>query len=135
MPRPSLTSYGNPNLHWSSPEVRFLVVGGLNTAFGYGVFALLIWLGLGHPAAIGLATVIGVAFNFQSTGRLVFGGAPLSRLGRFIAVYVFTYGINVAAVSALLRFDLNVYLANAIVVLPLAAITFMLQRKFVFPAP
>ena len=118
-----------------SPELRFLLVGGLNTAFGYAVFSLFIWLGLGHPAAIALATVIGVAFNFQSTGRLVFGGAPLSRLGRFIAVYVFTYGLNVAGVSALLRLDLNVYLANAIVVLPLAVITYMLQRKFVFPAP
>ena len=115
--------------------LRFLLVGGLNAAFGYGVFALLVWLGLPYPAAIGLATVLGIAFNFQTTGRLVFGGAPLSRLARFIGVYAVVYLLNVAAVAGLLRLGLNVYAANAVVLVPLALITFMLQRTFVFPAP
>lgn len=115
--------------------LRFLVVGAMNAAFGYGVFALLVWLGLPYPAAIGLATVAGVAFNFQSTGRLVFGGAPSSRLVRFIGVYGVVYLINVLAVAGLLRLGLNVYLANAVALLPLAVIAYMLQRTFVFAAP
>ena len=115
--------------------LRFLVVGAVNTAFGYGVFALLVWLGLPYPAAIGLATAAGVAFNFQSTGRLVFGGAPLSRLARFAAVYGVVYLLNVLAVAGLLRLGLNVYAANAVAVLPLALIAYMLQRTFVFTPP
>lgn len=114
--------------------IRFLLVGGLNTVFSYSLFALLIWLGLPYPLAIGLATVAGVAFNFQSTGRLVFGAAPLGRLGRFIAAYAFTYVLNVAMVAGLLQLGLNVYLANAAVILPLAMLTYMLQRSFVFPS-
>jgi putative flippase GtrA len=79
--------------------------------------------------------VLGVAFNFQSTGRLVFGGARLSRLWRFVAVYAVVYGLNVAAVALLHGAGLNVYLANALVMLPLAFIAFSLQRRFVFATP
>ena len=65
-------------------------------------------------------------------GRLVFGGAPLSQLGRFVAVYMVVYLLNVGLVALLLRAGLNVYLANALVILPLALLAFVLQRQFVF---
>lgn len=112
--------------------IRFLLVGGLNTLFGYSLFALLIWVGLAYPIAIGLATAGGIAINFQTTGRLVFGSAPLQRSGRFVAVYAVVYVINVVAVSLLLQLGLNVYVANALVILPLALLTYVLQRTFVF---
>lgn len=116
----------------NSQLLRFLFVGGMNTAVGYLFFAAFTWAGLSYPVAIGLATVIGVAFNFQSTGRLVFGGAPLSQLGRFVAVYVIVYLLNLGGVTLLLRAGLNIYIANAVVILPLALVAFVLQRKFVF---
>lgn len=112
--------------------LKFLLVGGLNTVVGYLMFAGFTWAGLPYPVAIGLATLLGVAFNFQSTGRLVFGGAPLGLLGRFVLVYGVVYLLNVGAVTLLLRAGLNVYLANAVVILPLALVAFLLQRKLVF---
>ncbi len=116
--------------------LRFLLVGVMNTAFGYGLFALLTWLGLAYPVAIGLASLGGIAFNFQSIGRLVFKkGAPLSRMGRFAAVYAVVYGVNIGGVAAFLHFGLNVYLANALMILPLALLAYLLQQKFVFTAP
>ncbi|MES2945722.1 MAG: GtrA family protein [Pseudomonadota bacterium] len=116
--------------------MRFLLVGVMNTAFGYGLFALLTWLGLAYPVAIGLASLGGIAFNFQSIGRLVFKkGAPLSRMGRFAAVYAVVYGVNIGGVAAFLHFGLNVYLANALMILPLALLAYLLQQKFVFTAP
>lgn len=117
----------------NSQLVRFLLVGALNTIVGYALFAIFVWAGLSFPVAIGLATIAGVAFNFQSTGRLVFGGAPLSQLGRFVAVYGVVYAINVGSVAVLLRAGFNVYLANAMVLVPLALLAFALQRRFVFP--
>ncbi|MGJ7571735.1 GtrA family protein [Variovorax sp. RB2P76] len=114
--------------------LRFLLVGALNTAVGYCLFALFTWMGLPYPAAIALATLLGIAFNFQSTGRLVFGGAPPSRLLRFVAVYVVIYGLNVGGVAMLLRTGANIYLANGLVILPLALVAFVLQRRFVFTA-
>ncbi len=85
-----------------------------------------------YPAAIGLATVAGVAFNFQTTGRLVFDGAPHNRLARFAAVYVVIYGLNVGGVALLLAAGINLYIANAMVLGPLAWIAYMMQKKFVF---
>ena len=116
----------------SKQFARFLLVGGLNTLFGYSLFALLVWLKLPYPLAIGLATAGGIALNFQTTGRLVFGGAPLSRGARFVAVYGVVYILNVAGVAALLSSGLNLYMANALVIIPLALVTYLLQRKFVF---
>ena len=116
--------------------LRFLLVGVMNTAFGYGLFALLTWLGLAYPMAIGLATLGGIAFNFQSIGRLVFNkGAPLSRMSRFVAVYAAVYAVNIGGVAVLVRVGLtNVYLANALMILPLAMLAYLLQQKFVFTA-
>jgi putative flippase GtrA len=118
-----------------SQLLRFLLVGGLNTAVGYALFATFTWAGMHYPLAIALATILGVAFNFQSTGRLVFGGARLAQLGRFVTVYGVVYLLNVGSVALLLRLGLNVYVANAVVLLPLALVAFVLQRRFVFASP
>lgn len=108
------------------------MVGALNTCVGYTLFALLVWLGLPYMVAIGLATVMGVCFNFQSTGHFVFKGAPMSRLGYFFGVYGVIYALNVIAMAALLHIGFNIYIANALIILPLALIAYVLQQKFVF---
>ena len=115
--------------------LRFLLVGALNTAFGYGLFALLIWLGLPYPLAIGLATLGGIAFNFQTIGRLVFNAAKGSRRWRFVVVYGVVYLVNLGGVAVLLFFGSGIYVANGLMILPLAALAYLLQKKFVFTAP
>jgi len=115
--------------------LRFLVVGGLNTVFGYSLFAAFTYLGMAYPAAIGLATVGGVLFNFQSIGRLVFNGAPRSRFVRFVCVYVVIYLLNLGGVRLLLGLGANIYVANAIILIPLSVIAFVLNRRFVFNLP
>ncbi|MFP3644416.1 MULTISPECIES: GtrA family protein [Paraburkholderia] len=112
--------------------IRFLIVGGINTLFGYSVFFVLTWMGLHYPLAIALATIAGVTFNFQSVGRLVFGGAPRSRFWRFVGVYCLIYLLNLGGVRALLEIGANVYVANAIVLLPLSLLAFLLNRRLVF---
>jgi putative flippase GtrA len=112
--------------------IRFLVVGGINTIFGYSVFFLFTWLGMRYPLAIGLATIAGVAFNFQSVGRLVFGGAPSSRFWRFVGVYCLIYVINIGGVHILLKSGISIYIANAVVLLPLSLLAFVLNRRYVF---
>ena len=115
--------------------LRFLVVGGLNTVFGYSLFAAFTYFGMSYPAAIGLATVGGVLFNFQSIGRLVFNGAPRSRFWRFVGVYIVVYLLNLGGVRLLLGLWPNVYIANAITLVPLSVIAFILNRRFVFNLP
>ena len=115
--------------------IRFFVVGGLNTLFGYSLFAILTYVGVAYPLAIALATVGGVLFNFQSVGRLVFDGAPRSRFWRFVGVYCVVYGVNVGGVHLLLKLVHNVYFANAIMLVPLSLLAFILNRRFVFNLP
>ena len=52
---------------------RFLLVGVLNTIFGYFLYGTLILIGLDYKYAVLLATILGDLFNFQTTGRLVLG--------------------------------------------------------------
>ena len=52
---------------------RFLLVGVLNTLFGYFLYGTLILIGLDYKYAVLLATILGDLFNFQTTGRLVLG--------------------------------------------------------------
>jgi len=115
--------------------LRFLVVGGLNTLFGYSLFAVLTYVGMSYPIAIGLATIGGVMFNFQSVGRLVFDGAPRSRFWRFVAVYGVIYLLNLGGVRCLLAVGMNVYFANALILIPLSLVAFILNRRFVFNQP
>lgn len=115
--------------------LKFLVVGGINTVFGYALFAVFTWFGMRYPLAIALATIGGVLFNFQSVGRLVFGGAPRSRFWRFVGVYCLIYLINLGGVKLVLSYGVNVYIANGIMLLPLAGIAFILNRRFVFNQP
>jgi putative flippase GtrA len=114
---------------------RFLVVGGLNTLFGYSLFAVFTYVGVIYPIAIGLATVGGVLFNFQSVGRLVFSGAPRSRFWRFVGVYCIVYLVNLGGVRLLLTYGASIYVANALMLIPLSLLAFILNRQFVFNFP
>jgi len=128
-------SGGEPTSKTPYQLLRFLVVGGLNTVFGYFLFVALTYIGVRYPIAIGLATVGGVLFNFQSVGRLVFGGAPRSRFWRFVGVYCVVYLVNLGGVRVILGLGINVYIANAIMLIPLSLVAFILNRRFVFNLP
>lgn len=115
--------------------VRFLLVGGLNTAFGYGVFALLVLAGVHYAVAAFFATVLGVLFNFRTTGRLVFGNRDDRLLLRFVLVYAISYVVGVASLRAAKSAGMPVLLAGAVLQLPMSLFTFGLQRAIVFRDP
>ena len=110
----------------------FVLVGVLNTLFGYGCYALLVWLGLHYGLAALLGTVLGVLFNFRTTGRFVFQNHDNRLLGRFILVYVVGYGANVAGLWALQKLNFDLYEGGALLLAPSALLTFLLQKRYVF---
>lgn len=114
--------------------VVFLLVGVLNTAFGYGCFALLVYAGLHYGVAALISTVLGVLFNFRTIGRLVFRSRDNRLLGRFVGVYVVVYAINLLALRAGQATGLGPYWTGALLLLPLALLSYYLQGRFVFPA-
>ncbi|MFM6404510.1 MAG: GtrA family protein, partial [Microcystis sp.] len=71
-------------LFQKSKFVRFLLVGVINTLFGYSVFALMICLGLDYRYSLLIATICGVLFNFKTIGGIVFKDQNNRLLARFI---------------------------------------------------
>lgn len=119
------------NISWRF--VKFLFVGGLNTLFGYGVFALFNFVGFHYIISTLLATVLGVLFNFKTTGCIVFKNGDNKLLIRFICIYTFMY---IVAISELKIFSLlgmnNMYINYAIVLLPNAFASYLLMKNYVF---
>ncbi|PIT88164.1 MAG: polysaccharide biosynthesis protein GtrA [Candidatus Magasanikbacteria bacterium CG10_big_fil_rev_8_21_14_0_10_36_32] len=113
--------------------IRFLLVGFMNTVFGYGLYAFFIFIGLHYSVAALLGTVLGVLFNFQTIGRLVFGRSDSKFVFlRFVAVYALGYVLNVALIYVLKQVGFNDYLAGAVLILPVATLIYFLNSKFVF---
>ncbi|AZY50842.1 GtrA family protein [Bordetella avium] len=114
--------------------LKFLMVGMLNTAVGYSIFLLGLYIGWHYSIAIAVATVLGTLFNFKSTGVLVFRSHDNSRIFRFIAVYCVIYSLNVAGVALLLQFGLKEWSAGLLLLLPLALVSYYLNSRYVFPS-
>lgn len=110
--------------------IRFLLAGGINTLFGYGVFSGLVMLGVPPHAALIVGTVTGALFNFLTTSA-VFRSRDLRLLPRFLAVYSCMLALNMLLLELAMRAGLSPLLAQAIV-LPLFTLTFLTMRRFVF---
>lgn len=112
--------------------LRFAAVGLLNTAFGYFVYAVMLWVGLNYAAAAAVGTVLGVLFNFKTTGRLVFRSNDNRLILRFVGVYMLLYLANVAGLSLLVMMGSSAYVAGLVTLLPAALLGFLLNKKWVF---
>jgi putative flippase GtrA len=112
--------------------VRFLAIGSVNFLFYYTIFTILHLLHVEPVTAVICATVVGVLFNFCTTGRFVFGSGRLYLLPRFIAVYVVQCIANIAMLRMLISLDVPVLAAEALVIGLLAVVTYFALRRFVF---
>lgn len=110
---------------------RYGKVGLLNTAFGYGLYAALVALGLSMYVAQIVGHVIAVAFNYVTYSRHVFAETPGSKL-RFIGSYALNYLVSLASLAAAATVIRSPYLAGAVAVVFTAALNFFVLRRFVF---
>ena len=108
--------------------VRFLFVGVLNTLFGYSIFVLLSLGGMSYYLSTLLATILGVLFNFKTIGKLVFKNYDNKLIFSFIAVYTLIYLLNIASLKLILSFGINLLIAQAGLVLPLALTSYFLNK-------
>jgi putative flippase GtrA len=111
---------------------RFLVVGGLNALFGYSCYALLLYVGLDYPEALLLATILGVLFNFKTTGALVFKSHDNRLIFRFLLTYGIVYTVNILSIKIFGSMGVNAYYSGAILIFPMAVLAYILNRRFVF---
>lgn len=112
----------------------FLFVGGLNTLFGYASFAFFFYLGFHYAVAAALATCVGILFNFQTTGKIVFNNTRANLIIKFVGVYIFLYILNVSLIKMLKIYSANYYLTDLIAVIPISMLAFLLNKFIVFDA-
>ncbi len=115
------------------PFLKFLLVGGLNTVFGYLVYSLFVYLIKNPYVSVVAATCVAILFNFKTYGGLVFKSKDNSKIFRFFAIYIFLMTLQSVSIKFLTYAGItNAYIAGAIVTLPIAVLSFLLIRKFVF---
>jgi hypothetical protein len=110
-----------------------LLVGSINTIFGYSIFALSTVAGANGLIAVSLAVSLGAAFNYR-TSRLVFPSKSRGQAFRFLLAYAGLILANWGALVGLERLGASSFVGQAVLVLPLAAATFAIQKFLVFPA-
>jgi putative flippase GtrA len=137
--------------------IRFFLVSGINTAFGYGLFSFLVFIGLHYAIAGLIGTILGILFNFKTTGLLVFGSNKNGLIIKFIGVYGINYVISmslltllersgldsflslsllqVADVSLLKNPRINACIGAAILIIPMGLFAYTLNHRFVFTKP
>ena len=114
--------------------IRYYAVGGINTVFGFGLYSLLIWLGLNLYLAQFISYPIAVAFNYFTYSRHVFRGHD-RRPVAFIGAYAYNYVQGVALLAMVHHFVANPYGAGFIALLIGTAINYFVLRRFVFRPP
>jgi putative flippase GtrA len=115
--------------------LKFLVVGALNTLFGYSVFAGLVLAGVPPVPALVLTYVVGVLFNFMTTRRFVFSSSPRASLLRFIGAYVVIYFFNLGLYKLFELAGAVPLVAQALCLPVVAVFSFFLFKFQVFRDP
>jgi len=116
----------------SNRFLRFLFVGGLNTMFGFAVYSLLALSELSTWIVLIIANMAAIAFNFVTTGGLVFRDMSLSRIPRFLLSYGVIFLIYLLLIQWLSPLFGGRIWAMTIIVLPMALLTYFIQSWFVF---
>ena len=112
--------------------VKFLFFGGFNTLFVYSIFALLIYIGIHYSLAVLIATVLGVIFNFNTIGRIVFKKLSRYIFLKFIFVYFIMYIFNIIGIHCFKLFEVSEYIAGAVLIFPISVATYLILKNYVY---
>jgi len=116
--------------------LRFLAVGGLNTAAGLTViYAARYGLGFGDVAANIIGYACGLAISFVLNARWTFRyrSRVLPALLRFLLAFLIAYGTNLLCLLLLLHVvGIPGVLAQAASIVPYTVVFYLLSRHFAF---
>lgn len=112
--------------------MRFLVAGGVNTLFGFLTFSFFIVLGSEVWVALLACMILGVAFNYFTTGGYVFRELSLKKFTLFIICYILIYCINLGSIELLSLWISNKIFSQLLLTFPLAVLSYFIMSRFVF---
>ncbi len=124
------------HMELSSPRLRrlgrFIFAGLLNTAFGFLIYAGLVLIGFPVWATVALSMLGALLFNYLTYGGIVFNGLSWRNFPRFVLFYVCLAGLNTVALHAMAGLSFGPFLSQAVLVAPLAVISYLGLTLFVF---
>lgn len=116
-------------------ELRFLFVGGINTAVGYGAYALCVFFGLHYSFAQLISAIIGIVNSYVWNKYFTFRkkGKSAIEIVRFIAVYAVSYAVNLGLLFVLIdKLNMSEYLAGVFGLIVITLISYIGHNKFSF---
>ena len=112
---------------------RYYQAGVVNTAFGYGLYALFVAAGLNMYVAQIVAHLIGVAFNYVTYSRYAFADQSASK-ARFVLSYGVNYLLGLGALWTASQWIASPYVAGLVAVLFVSLVNFFILKHWVFSA-
>jgi putative flippase GtrA len=127
---------------WLRPhgtKVRFLMAGAVNTAFGLGIFPILMWILTPHRVhylvvliisqclSITIAFINNKYFVFRTTGNHV------GEYGRFVLFYLSYFGVNLLILPIMVEhFHLNPIIAQTLFSISVILLSYIWHRNVTF---
>ncbi len=117
-------------------KMRFIVVGGFNTAVNYGLFVLLLWIvgQGGQQVALVMAWVVSSFSSFFMQKMLVFNSRAnwVREYIKCAGVWMLGYVGNIFLLQIMIDGGIHIYIAQAIALLVIAIFTFILLKYIAF---
>lgn len=119
-------------------KIAYLIVGGWNTLFGYGAFAILYFLLSGRVHSIVILTisyVLSITNAFFGYKVFVFKtkGGGLREYFRFYVVYGGAFLVNLVMLPLFMNvIKLNAYYSQALITMLTIAGSYVLHKRFTF---
>lgn len=119
----------------SRQEIRFLIVGAINTVVGYGTYAILLFISYPYLIANTISMIVGVAnsylwnrfFTFKSKGKAA------SEIVRFSFVYLISYCCSMLFLYLIVgQLGMNAYIAGGLNIIVTTLISWFGHKNFSF---
>lgn len=112
--------------------IRFILIGIINTLFGYSLFSLFIFLHFSSTMAIFLATLLSIVLNFNTLGHFVFNNTDKKLLIKFISSYLFLMLFNMTLEKTLHFIISSNYLSGLLSIIITAGLSYTINKNLVF---
>ena len=110
---------------------RYYQAGIVNTAFGFGLYALLVAIGLNMYLAQIVAHLLGMTFNYFTYSRHAFHDFDVSKT-RYILSYAVNYLLGLAALRVASLFIDSPYSAGLVAVIVVSLVNYLILKNWVF---
>lgn len=116
-------------------EVRFIIVGGVNTLITYLIYVLMVYAGINHLVSMAAVYVIGIVTGYILNRRFTFESRqkPAGEFARYVLVYAAVFFIALGTLHVIVdRIGVNAYAGGAVNIAIVTVISWFGHKFFTF---